>query len=179
MGSIEVASPPRQPDIGYTPDLDKYLARVKRRTTSEALTKSLPPGFPTNLESDLVWDGQKVEKEYNWTYEVSAVELEDIENALQHFKCKSLPNTPPRNLHPNGPSISSQSVTWPHQRRDLSIASPASSTPQDIQRTSSRSWIRRPERASSHQAHPRRKHHHIRGCLISCCSRTWSPGSSI
>lgn len=90
MGSVEVQAPPRQPDIDYTPDLDKYLARVKQRTTTESLAKSLPSGFPTKLHSDLVWDGQKVEKEFNWTYEVNAAELEDIENALKHFKCKSI-----------------------------------------------------------------------------------------
>lgn len=90
MGSVEVAGPPGQPDIGYSPDLDKYLARVKRRTTTEKLAKSLPPGFPGKLHSDLVWDGQQVEKEYDWTYVLNAAELDDIENALKHFKCKSI-----------------------------------------------------------------------------------------
>lgn len=116
MGSIEVARPPGQPDIGYAPDLDKYLARVKRRTTTEHLHKSLPQGFPTKLHSDLVWDGRKVEKEYDWTYEVNAGELEDIENALKHFKCKSVVKLSPLSSTSNiSPLESSQPTTWPYQ----------------------------------------------------------------
>lgn len=88
MAAVQVQGPPGQPDIGYTPDLDKYLARVKRRTATEDLSKSLPPGFPTRLESELVWDGQQIEKSYSWIYEVNAAELDDIENALKHFKCE-------------------------------------------------------------------------------------------
>lgn len=89
MAAVQVQGPSGQPDIEYTPDLDKYLARVKRRTTTEDLNKSLPRGFPARLESELVWDGQQIEKSYDWTYEVNAAELEDIENALKHFKCES------------------------------------------------------------------------------------------
>lgn len=88
MAAVQVSGPPGQPDIGYTPDLDKYLARVKRRTTTENLSRSLPVGFPSKLESDLVWDGQQVAKSYDWTYELNAAELKDIENALKHFKCE-------------------------------------------------------------------------------------------
>lgn len=90
MAAVQVQGPPGQPDIGYTPDLDKYLARVKRRTTTEHLNKSLPSGFPARLESELVWDGQQIEKSYDWTYEVNAAELEDVENALEHFKSESI-----------------------------------------------------------------------------------------
>lgn len=96
MAAVQVSGPPGQPDIGYTPDLDKYLARVKRRTTTEDLNKTLPPGFPARLDSDLVWDGRKVEKEYDWIYEVNPAELDDIENALKHFQCKSIITRTPR-----------------------------------------------------------------------------------
>lgn len=48
------SSPAGQPDIGYTPDYDKYLARVQKRLATEKLDKSLPQGFPQKLESDLV-----------------------------------------------------------------------------------------------------------------------------
>lgn len=90
MAAVQVSGPPGQPDIGYAPDLDKYLARVKRRTTTEKLEKSLPPGFPAKLQSELVWDGHEIEKSHDWTYELGSAELADIENALQHFKCKYL-----------------------------------------------------------------------------------------
>lgn len=90
MATAQISAPPGQPDIGYTPDLDKYLARAKRRTTTESLSKSLPPGFPARLESDLVWDGDTVKRSYDWIYELNTAELEDIENALRHFKCKSI-----------------------------------------------------------------------------------------
>lgn len=88
MASVRVAGPSGQPDIGYTPDPDKYLARVQRRLATERLERSLPEGFPTRLESDLVWDAQKVEGSYNWTYELNAAELEDIEKGLKHFQCE-------------------------------------------------------------------------------------------
>lgn len=89
MAAVQVAGPVGQPDIGYTPDLDKYLARVKRRLETETLVKSLPAGYPQQLESDLVWTGDTVGENYDWTYELNAAELEDIENALVHFKCKN------------------------------------------------------------------------------------------
>jgi len=88
MAAVDIAGPPGQPDIGYTPDLDKYLARVQQRLATEKLEKTLPTGFPTKLQSDLVWDAQKIESSYNWTYELNAEELEDIENGLKHFQCK-------------------------------------------------------------------------------------------
>lgn len=88
MASARVAGPLGQPDIGYTPDLDKYLARVNRRKENEKLETSLPPGFPSRLDSPLVWDAEEVERTYNWTYELNAEELEDIERGLRHFRCK-------------------------------------------------------------------------------------------
>lgn len=92
MGSIEVLTPGPvgQPDIGYAPDLDKYLARVQRRQKTEKLESSLPAGFPTKLESDLVWDGSTIGEKYNWTYELNETEVQEIEAALTHFKCLSL-----------------------------------------------------------------------------------------
>lgn len=89
MGSVEVL-PPSQPDIGYAPDLDKYLARVQRRKETEKLESALPAGFPSQLQSKLVWDGNTIGEEYNWTYELNEAEAEEIEAALAHFKCLSL-----------------------------------------------------------------------------------------
>lgn len=88
MATAQHAGPPGQPNIGYTPDLDNYLARVKRRLGTESLPKSLPAGFPEQLKSDLVWTGEEVEKSYNWVQELTEDELEDIENGLLHFKCR-------------------------------------------------------------------------------------------
>ena len=71
-----------QPDIGYAPDYEKYVARVHKRTNSEKLDDSLPPGFPQKLESDLVWEGQDITGKYDWTYELNEEELAEIEKAL-------------------------------------------------------------------------------------------------
>lgn len=81
--------PVGQPDIDYAPSLDKYLARVKRRTENENLNSSLPDGFPSRLNSPLVWDGADITSKYNWTYELGGEELEEIEAALKHFQCQS------------------------------------------------------------------------------------------
>jgi hypothetical protein len=80
--------PPGQPDIDYTPNLDKYHARVKRRQETEKLEKSLPDGFPRQLQSNLVWDATDIKSRYNWTYELNKQEIEEIEEALTHFTCK-------------------------------------------------------------------------------------------
>ena len=80
--------PPGQPDIDYTPNLDKYRARVKRRKETEKLEKTLPEGFPKKLQSNLVWDGNDIVSRYKWTYELNEHEIEEIEDALNHFKCK-------------------------------------------------------------------------------------------
>ena len=83
---LRPVAPPGQPDIDYAPDYDKYTARTKRRT-SEKLDQSLPEGFPSRLESDLVWDGSDIASRYDWVYELSEDEVEEIEEGLRHFKC--------------------------------------------------------------------------------------------
>lgn len=90
MATAEVAHA-QQPDIGYTPDHNKYLARVQRRLNSETLDKTLPPGFPTELKSNLVWDGTDIPNRFNWTYELTASDLDEIESALQHFQSLEKP----------------------------------------------------------------------------------------
>jgi hypothetical protein len=84
---LRPTGPPGQPDIDYAPNFDKYLARSQRRNAEEKLNKSLPEGFPQRLESDLVWDGSDIAKRYNWIYELSSEEIEEIEAGLKHFKC--------------------------------------------------------------------------------------------
>ena len=87
MGTVGVRSPASAgPDIGYTPNLDKYLLRVQRRQQNEHLAKDLPAGFPARLSSDLVWDNT-IGETYDWTYELNEAELLEIEDALKHFQC--------------------------------------------------------------------------------------------
>jgi len=81
--------PPGQPDIGYSPDHKKYLDRTQRRRDTENLNGSLPPGFPRQLNSDLVWDGTSLASKYDWNYRLSEADLGEIEAALKHFKCKT------------------------------------------------------------------------------------------
>lgn len=80
------AGPIGQPDIGYTPDHDKYLARAKFRRENENLDASLPPGFPSRLDSKLVWDGNTLAEEYDWNYYLTPGDLKEIDSALQHFR---------------------------------------------------------------------------------------------
>lgn len=74
-----------QPDIDYIPDYEKYRARTKRRTETEQLKEILPPGFPPRLSSDLVWDGKDLCEVYNWNYQLTDEDLDEIEAALAHF----------------------------------------------------------------------------------------------
>lgn len=83
--------PAGQPDIDYAPNLDKYQARVKRRTETEQLEQSLPVGFPSRLDSPLVWDGADIATKYDWTYELNDEEVEEIEAALKHFRSLNKP----------------------------------------------------------------------------------------
>jgi hypothetical protein len=87
MATASVSLPPGQPDITYTPDFDKYKARTQKRLATEKLERELPPGFPSELKSDLVWDGHNIAEKYNWLYQLSEKENEEIEQALAHFKC--------------------------------------------------------------------------------------------
>ncbi|KAF2106422.1 hypothetical protein BDV96DRAFT_507943 [Lophiotrema nucula] len=85
------ASSARQPDIAYAPNYDKFLARSQRRLATERLDKSLPPGFPQKLESDLVWDNEDLAGRFDWTYTLTAENLDEVEKALQHFKSLGKP----------------------------------------------------------------------------------------
>jgi hypothetical protein len=90
MTLLETIRPERlaQPDIAYAPDYHKYLKRTQHRRATENLPDSLPTGFPKELKSDLVWEGDSVGNTYEWRHVLTASELEEIENALDHFKGK-------------------------------------------------------------------------------------------
>lgn len=81
-----LSGPPGQPDIGYTPNHDKYLARAKHRRETERLATTLPPGFPQELGSKLVWDGNVLAETYDWNYHLTSGNLVEIESALRHFQ---------------------------------------------------------------------------------------------
>ncbi|KAJ4321287.1 hypothetical protein N0V84_005421 [Fusarium piperis] len=83
--------PPGQPDIGYTPNVDKYLARVKRRQETEKFETTLPEGFPKELASDLVWDGKDLAAKYDWNYYLTEADIEEIDEALKNFRSLNLP----------------------------------------------------------------------------------------
>ncbi|KAI5926518.1 Clavaminate synthase-like protein [Camillea tinctor] len=83
--------PPGQPDISYAPDYEKWQTRAARRLATENLPKTLPEGFPSKLSGDLVWEGQSIADEYDWTYVLNEDQLAEIDRAVDHFKGLNLP----------------------------------------------------------------------------------------
>lgn len=81
-------APPGQPDISYAPDFTKYQARRDWRLKSDTLPKELPKGLPQELTGKLVWEGSTLAKTYDWTYVLAPTQLDEIELAVKHFKCK-------------------------------------------------------------------------------------------
>ncbi|PSR83432.1 hypothetical protein BD289DRAFT_483356, partial [Coniella lustricola] len=80
------AAPPGQPDIEYAPDHAKYLARGRRRQQTEVLPKSVPEAFPKQLSGSLVWEGETLAENYDWTYVFNKDQLAEIDTAVKHFK---------------------------------------------------------------------------------------------
>ncbi|KAL1901116.1 hypothetical protein Sste5346_002183 [Sporothrix stenoceras] len=84
--------PAGQPDIGYTPDFDKYSARSKYRQETEQLNSELPAGFPKQLEFELVWDPASLGASgYDWNYVLTADDIAELRQALAHFKSLNKP----------------------------------------------------------------------------------------
>lgn len=86
MAAVQVQ---RQPDIQYHPDYSKFLDRSKRRKEAETLTKSLPAGLPRRLSSPFVWDGNEIQGRDDWVISLTDSHLEEIDQALGHFKGRS------------------------------------------------------------------------------------------
>lgn len=90
-----------QPDIDYEPDFEKYQRRTKLRLENqdEGTKNALPAGFPHKLVSDLVWDGKDFPAPGSgtepWVHNLSAGELEEIDQALAHFKSPFYPLVTP------------------------------------------------------------------------------------
>ena len=76
-----------QPDIEYHPNEEKWKARTARRLAQDpSLPKSaLPEGFPTRLESPLVWEGKDWKDESEWVYNLTQDHLKEIDDAVHHF----------------------------------------------------------------------------------------------
>jgi hypothetical protein len=92
MGSVTTEAIARQPDIDYAPNFQKYQARTKFRLQTEPLDlKSLPSGFPKRLESDLIWEGEGLAEKYDWTHVLTPEQVQELENALTHFKSLNKP----------------------------------------------------------------------------------------
>ncbi|KAF9465454.1 taurine catabolism dioxygenase TauD [Collybia nuda] len=80
------------PDITYHPDREKWYARTARRLAENPSLPStpLPAGFPTKLDSPLVWEGKDWHDEKQWVYELNTNELKEIDDAVRHFHSLSL-----------------------------------------------------------------------------------------
>lgn len=88
MSSTITVTATQQPDIEYHPDEAKWRARTAQRFAENPnLAKvPLPEGFPKQVEGPIVWEGSDWVHEDQWVYNLSSTELEEIHNALHHFK---------------------------------------------------------------------------------------------
>jgi len=86
--STSLEDTPKQPDIEYHPNLEKYLQRTCRRLVENPdLPKTpLPSGFPEQVNGPIVWEGNDWVSEDQWVYCLSEMELNEISGALQHFR---------------------------------------------------------------------------------------------
>ena len=80
------AAPAKQPDISYTPDRAKYLARTARRLATEDLPTTLPAGFPPRVEAPLALRGADVAETHEYAHELTPADIAELERALAHFK---------------------------------------------------------------------------------------------
>ncbi|KAG6809387.1 hypothetical protein H0H92_000456 [Tricholoma furcatifolium] len=81
------------PDIEYRPDYAKWQARTARRLREDPTLPNtpLPDGFPKRLDSPLVWEGKEWQDESQWVYELSDIELKEIDDAVRYFHSLNLP----------------------------------------------------------------------------------------
>jgi hypothetical protein len=77
-----------QPDIEYHPDETKFRARTARRLAEDPSLPStaLPTGYPQKVEGPIVWEGKDWQNEDQWVYNLTPLELQEIGDALAHFK---------------------------------------------------------------------------------------------
>ena len=79
----------KQPDITYLPDPISYAERSKRILAKNP-PQVLPPGFPDELVSELVWEGKDF-KEGEWIYHLTESDIEEVRSAVEQFKSQNLP----------------------------------------------------------------------------------------
>lgn len=87
MATVTITRPV-QPDIQYAPNRQKWQSRVARRSQEPDLPKTLPEGLPAQFNSDLVWEGETLASQYDWTYVLTPEQLDELDEGLTHFKCK-------------------------------------------------------------------------------------------
>lgn len=91
MALVDTETVARQPDISYQPDFEKYQARTRLRLQNEKLNRpNLPPKFPQQLDSDLVWEGETLADSFDWNYVLGPEQIQELEHALTYFKSQYL-----------------------------------------------------------------------------------------
>lgn len=120
MSTTETITLPVQPDIQYHPEYEKYKARTLRRKETEVLESTLPHGFPQKLESPLAWEGKDIEKRNDWIYHLSDSQLNEIDAALEHFKCMCLKMRVVALRDNTDATHSFKPPSWPYQPSHLS-----------------------------------------------------------
>jgi hypothetical protein len=56
----------------------------------EPESMSLPKGYPSNMNASLAWDGANI-TESQYICHLSDDDIQEIETALESFKCKNIP----------------------------------------------------------------------------------------
>ena len=77
--------------ISYVLNFEEYQLCAKRRQAENDLPTSLPEGFPAQLYSPLVWEGNDFPDLSTWTYTLCSEEIDEITSALKHFQSLQLP----------------------------------------------------------------------------------------
>lgn len=87
---IPPTSAEKQPDIAYHPDEAKWKARTMRRLAEDPTLpdQPLPEGFPAKIEGPIAWEGKDYTREDQWVVKLTEEQLQEIDDALQHFKSK-------------------------------------------------------------------------------------------
>jgi len=63
---------------------------MARRLATEDLPKTIPNDFPKHMTGPLVWEGGTIARTHDWTFVLSNEQLDEIDLAVWHFKCKLL-----------------------------------------------------------------------------------------
>lgn len=88
----ENIAPAVQPDISYHPDELNYKQRTARRLVEnpELPLTPLPSNFPQKVEGPIVWEGKDWISEAQWVFRLTPAHLQEIDDALVHFKGLSI-----------------------------------------------------------------------------------------